>query len=280
MEKVSRCDCHVHIFSPNEFPYAEARKFTPGEASIEALEKNLAGLGIERVVLVQPSVYGSDNSCLVHALQTLGSRARGVAVVSSVNSVDELELLSNSGVRGARLNLAVHGNESLDDALEHLRELELMIPASWHIQLHASLQVIVRLAGHISQSDRVYVVDHLGLPDPLQGIESELWLALLNMLTSGRVFVKLSGPYLVSYDAPNYKDLEPYIASLFATRKDRLLWGTNWPHTQGIARKRMQSLTDVEPFREIDDLFWKRMCESTAYGDILAENASRLYGFF
>jgi len=97
------CDCHVHVFGPAaRYPFARARAYTPPEASIEELLALQKRLGFERVVIVQPSVYGTDNSCTLDALKRLGERARGVAVVDTKSNLPEMQKL---GVRGVRINL-------------------------------------------------------------------------------------------------------------------------------------------------------------------------------
>lgn len=105
------CDCHVHVFGPYEtYPLAANRSYTPGHATVEDLQKHQAILGLKRVVLVQPSVYGTDNSCLLHALKSLGPTvARGIAVVDQLTSPGTLYELKSAGVVGIRLNLASVG---------------------------------------------------------------------------------------------------------------------------------------------------------------------------
>src|SRR5205085_6732177 len=103
------CDCHVHVFEPARFPYASWRAYTPPAAEVGRLQDLHGALGVERVVLVQPSVYGVDNDCMLDALHALGTdRARGVAVVDLATVSDtRLRALHAAGVRGARLNLRV-----------------------------------------------------------------------------------------------------------------------------------------------------------------------------
>src|SRR5215469_14792323 len=75
------CDCHVHIFDPTHYPYFSGRLYTPPEASIDDLRSLQSALHFDRVVVVTPSVYGIDNRCTMNAVRTLGTRARGVAVI-------------------------------------------------------------------------------------------------------------------------------------------------------------------------------------------------------
>src|SRR5690242_21533669 len=71
------CDCHVHVFDPARFPYFAGRVYTPPEATADDLMALQRQLHFDRVVVVQPSVYGVDNACTLNAIKTLGpARAR------------------------------------------------------------------------------------------------------------------------------------------------------------------------------------------------------------
>jgi hypothetical protein len=86
------CDCHVHVFGdPTKFPFAEKRIYTPPQASVEQLLELQRELHLDRVVVVQPSVYGADNACTLDAVRRLGARARGVAVIDRTTSRTALE---------------------------------------------------------------------------------------------------------------------------------------------------------------------------------------------
>src|SRR5262245_19294931 len=99
------CDCHVHVFDPHQFPYDNARIYTPPEASLDDLRNLQAALGFDRVVVVAPSVYSTDNSCTVDAVRQLGARARGVVVLDHSVTTSELDDMTAAGICGARVNL-------------------------------------------------------------------------------------------------------------------------------------------------------------------------------
>ncbi|MEY4583626.1 MAG: hypothetical protein RJB10_123 [Pseudomonadota bacterium] len=276
------CDCHVHVFDPKRFAYVTTRRFTPGEATVAQLKSNLEKVGISNVVLVQPSVYGEDNSCLLSALKELGSTARGVAVVSKHTSSEEMVALQEAGVRGARLNLVVDSFEDTGLALLKLIEIEQHIPANWHVQLHVSQPVLCALANHISQSNRTYVLDHMGLPDIASGHKANNWLQLLELMKSDRLYVKVSAPYLYSRILNVYTDLAPFVQSILDARSDRVLWGSNWPHTQGTNRNKDIELESIETFRNIDNHAWlyasKKWFGKNAL-KVMSENSKSLYGY-
>ena len=98
------CDTHAHVFGPgSRFPYAETRSYTPPDAPLQKYLHMLDTLGVERAVLVQPSVYGTDNTAMLDAMKAAGGRLRGVAVVAEDVSDEELGKLDAAGVRGVRL---------------------------------------------------------------------------------------------------------------------------------------------------------------------------------
>lgn len=56
------CDTHFHVFGPPEnFPFVSTHEYTPPAAPLEHYKKMAAIIGIERAVVVQPSVHGLDN---------------------------------------------------------------------------------------------------------------------------------------------------------------------------------------------------------------------------
>jgi predicted TIM-barrel fold metal-dependent hydrolase len=280
------CDSHVHVFDPARFAYTPQRRFTPGSATVARLRQHLAAVGAQRVVLVQPSVYGHQHHALVDALATLNTggqdMARGVAVLAPHSTAAEVDTLAAAGVVGTRLNLAVHGHCDAHGAHSQLQAMERLTPLGWHIQLHAPLAVLAALAPSLAHTPRTYVVDHLGLPGPALPPTHPHWQALLSWLATGQVYVKLSAPYLASPPATGHTEREALVRSLVAAAPHRLLWGSNWPHTQGTGRPSDHNALQPEPFRVVDDPHWLAQCRAWA-GEhahaVLAGNAARLYRF-
>jgi predicted TIM-barrel fold metal-dependent hydrolase len=234
------------------------------------------------VVLVQPSVYGDNNACLLNAMNDLTGIAGGVVVISPATSSLEVDEMHQLGVRGARLNLVVNHEHDPEVAIRKIKELDSVIPEAWHIQLHVSIDALGAIFDRLDGSKRVFVLDHLGLPDVTRGTQSFAWQSLLRLVGAGGLFVKLSAPYLSSVSGPPYSDLEPLVKSLLRIRPDRVLWGSNWPHTQGVARNVHASVETIEAFRHVDDKQWLQLCSSAdeqASSALFSENARRLYDF-
>jgi predicted TIM-barrel fold metal-dependent hydrolase len=281
------CDCHVHIFDAERYPFAAGRSYTPGRAVVSDLLGFERRLGIERVVVVQPSVYGTDNSALLAALKELGTyRARGVAVIDPrVITDSELRALNDQGVRGVRLNLEVKGQRDHAVALEQLkRAAQTVAPLGWSIQIYADVDVLAAMAPAIAELPVPVILDHFaGVRVARQPEQQDAFETVLQLVRDGNVYVKLSAPYRASQDAPNFDDIAPFASQFIRVRPDRMLWASDWPHT-GSASHRDGDLTRVEPFRKEDAgraLNNVLACASTPTirRQILVDNPARLYGF-
>lgn len=272
------CDCHVHVFDPR-FPYAGDRAYTPGPASGEQLDELHWRLGVSRAVLVQPSPYGTDNSCLLAQLRVRGDRARGVVVFDPAASAP-LGEWHTLGVRGARVNLATFAIDDPAVALAPLRATAAAIAdLGWHLQVFTELSVVAALADDLARLPVPVVLDHFALASPDLGQPG--LPELTDLLRSGAAYVKLSAPHRIS-TAVDHADVAPLARALAAAAPDRLLWGTDWPHTGGRPRTPGNRLS-VEPFEPIDDArALARLLEWTGPDvgrRILVDNPVGLYGF-
>lgn len=277
------CDAHVHVFDPARFPYAASRRFTPGQATAQTLARTQSEAGVSHAVLVQPSVYGHEHTCLLDALHQLGARARGVAVLGQEMKPAAVDQMVALGVCGNRLNLAVEGPSSLDRATGLFEQTLRLTPSDWHLQIHARLDTILGMAPHLLASGRRIVLDHFGLPDLQPPHLPVAWPALLDLLGTGRVFLKLSAPYLLSATTSPYPDLDELRDSLVRHVPGQLLWGSNWPHTQGAARSLEGSANAIEPFRAQNDVAVRDHLQARLSPEvarqIFQDNPEKLYGF-
>ena len=254
------CDCHVHVFGPAaRYPLAPDRAYTPPEASLEDLLRTEEALGMERMVVVQPSVYGTDNTCMLDALEALGSRARGVAGVDELSSLDDLHA---AGVRGVRVNLQT-GN---------LRDPQLVAKAAarvgmlgWHVQAFARIAILKDL----KPLPTTLVIDHFGLPRDQSDCEY-----LVRLIRTQDVYVKLSGPQRLPMEPG------PLVQALVAAAPERCVWGSDWPHPVSAARNPKA----VQPFDEVDDVaalarLREWIPDEKVLRKILVDNPVRLYEF-
>jgi predicted TIM-barrel fold metal-dependent hydrolase len=231
------CDCHVHVFEPGRFPYSASRRYTPGQASVDDLLALQRTLGLTRIVLVQPSVYGVDHACMLDALRRLGTRAKGVGVIDEAMAPSAILELDRAGIRGASINLEVARQRDPADAARRLRKVADRIPPHWHMQIYTALPVIAALKEEIAGLPMPAVIDHFGLARAEGGPGQPGFEDLLTLVSSGRTYVKLSAPYLISKRSPNYDDVAGVARALVKACPDRVLWGSNWPHTGGANRR-------------------------------------------
>ena len=278
------CDCHTHVFGdPKRFPFFDGRTYTPESASAAELQKMHRALHVDRVVIVQPSVYGTDNSCTLDAIRQIGPTARGVAVIGAQTTETQLDEMHRRGIRGIRINLETSGIEDPSVAKQHFKAGAAVMKRrhGWHIQIYTSLGLIAALKDEVSASPVPVVFDHFGGLQAADGPHQAGLDALLALVQSGKAYVKLSAPYRVSKLAPNFPDVAPFAKALVATNPARMLWGTDWPHPQTKAGTDPHQVT---PLYQIDDgrdlnLFAEWVPDAAQRRAILVDNPARLYGF-
>jgi len=279
------CDCHTHIFGdPRRFPFTAGRVYTPEPASIDEMRRLHRALRTSRVVIVQPSVYGSDNRCTLDAVSQLGPDARGIAVIDDHTSDAALDEMGRAGMRGIRLNLETAGQT---DPAVGRRRLQAAIGRikgrNWNIQIYTRLPVIDGLADQVAKSPVPIVFDHFGGALASLGIRQPGFDALLSLVRSGHAYVKVSGSYRSSTEAPDYRDVLPLASALIEANPRRVLWGTDWPHPDS-SRTPGRQATDLAPLLHIDDgrvfnqlAVW--VPDPAQRKIILVDNPARLYGF-
>jgi len=277
------CDCHVHIFGPPErYPLVPDRVYMPSQASVADLVGLQKALGLERVVIVQASPQGTDNRCLVDALHELaasGRAARGVAVVEPGAPLRELH---DAGVRALRVNLQSTGSNDTSAARASLRAAAALAePLGWHIQTYTNLLMVASLRDTIRTLPVPLVVDHFGLASAAKGPGQEGFSDLLELAAEGKIYVKLSAPYRIT-SRPDGSDGEVIARPLINANPERMLWGTDWPHTgawPGVPRLRDRP----EPFHPVDDgqqlNLLGKWATQAELRRILVDNPARLFGF-
>ncbi|HEV2426151.1 MAG TPA: amidohydrolase family protein [Terriglobia bacterium] len=281
---VKSCDCHTHIFDPLHFPYSPHRTYTPEAALPEEMAALHRALHVERVVIVTPSVYGTDNSATLFGITARGSSARGVAVIDERTKESELDTMAGAGVRGVRFNLVTTGGIDLGAARRQVTRANHRIKRhNWHIQIYARPEVISSLRGLIQDLSVPVVFDHFGGMQADLGIEQPGFVDLVELVASGKAYVKLSAAYRASKRGPDYPDVVPFAKALIAANEERVLWGTDWPHP-GTTPPPGGQRTDVTPLLQIDDgrllnQFAVWAPDPAVRQKILVDNRARLYGF-
>ena len=264
-------DCHHHIYDAR-VPVDPRATLRPADALVSDYRLLQKRLGTSRSVVVQPSTYGTDNRCLVDALHQMGDTARGIAVVDSDISQAELDRLHAAGVRGARLNLARPAGAAIEDIGTLARAVE---PLGWHLQVHALGDSYVENIHWLRALPVPLVIDHLGrLPLP-QGIDHPAFALLRALVDAGQTWIKLSGAYHDSTSgAPDYEDASSVFKAWLSIAPERMLWGTDWPHTAAMAGEK-----PMPDDARLLDLVGTWMPEKGIRDRILVDNPATLYGF-
>jgi 2-pyrone-4,6-dicarboxylate lactonase len=264
----SSCDVHFHAFEPG-YPYVSRPHYTFPEATLDQYLAVCAFLGIERMVLVQPSFYGTDNSLLLDALQRLGDRARGVVMVEEDISEAQLDLFHARGVRAIRLDLFARASWSRTDLQAYiLRMLERAKPRGWHLQFYTPGYVVRDLLPFLATIEHDFVIDHMGYMLEEDGLTAKDFARLLEVMQTGYAWLKLSGPYRIAKHR-GYEAVAPLARQIAATRPERALWGSDWPHLPDGTRDT----------GELVNLLLDWAPSETTRRQILVEIPLRLFGF-
>lgn len=277
------CDCHTHVIGdPATYPLLPTRVYTPAPALPSELARLHQALGIQRVVIVTPSAYGTDNSATLWGVSTRGANARGIVVIDGNTPDAQLDTMHRAGIRGARLYLADAGvkPESARRQFAHLSAR--LAKRNWHIQIFTTPEMVVALKDLILKSPVPVVFDHFGGARGELGVTQPGFVELLRLMRSGKVYVKISAAYRFSSQPPSYGDMAPLARSLVDVRADRVLWGTDWPHTNGAVAG--QSAATVSSFIKVDDayllnLFGTWVPERKIRNQILVDNPRQFYDF-
>ena len=266
------CDTHAHIYAPpGKYPYSKRRAYDPAPCTLDDYLYLQDVLGIERAVIVNPSIYGNDNRPTLDAIARVGSRFRGIAVVTPDVTDKELTRLHAGGMRGLRTTTLTGGGTRV----EHIATLaDKVKDLGWVVQVH--LNRIEDLSDIVPLLERLptrYLIDHFGRVRGDEGVAHPAFQTLLRRLRSDdRCWAKLCSFYRLSDSGPPaYADMVPMAQALIEAAPDRLVWGTNWPHPQ--YPDRMPNDGDLV------DVMRSWTGDATIFCRIFADNPARLFGF-
>lgn len=269
------CDTHAHVFGPFErYPLIVELDYTPPLAPAERYLAMLDRLGLERGVLVHSTAQSLDNRVTLDALDSAPERLRGTAVVEPSVAPETLTELSRHGFRSLRFTemqapdgrqlFYVQRFDALAQLAPQLRDL------GWHAQLWAPCATLVARAPELLEHGVALVFDHMGLPDVERGVGDRDFEGLLDLLSSGEVWIKVP-PQRPSHRFPDYEDVRPFFDALVEARPDRLVWGSDWPHLHSGDR--------TPDGGHLLDLLREWTADEALLRAILVENPQALFGF-
>lgn len=271
-------DTHMHVVDPNKFPLSKDAKYQPSPHTIADAQKFFSGLGISKMVIVQPSIYGNDNSCTLDGLKQLGT-GNGRAVIQfdpDVTFSKQLEEWHALGVRGVRLNFKSVGAKVEGASLAAMlnKYANAVRPLDWVLELYISMEDLPLLEPIVPDLGGVKIcIDHFGHPtsaslstaqssDVLPGFTS-----LANMLKMGNIWVKVSAAYRLDKD-PQHPLVQSLGRYIIRSRPDRCVFSTDWPHTR---------FEDVDVSIYLEELFKWCDAENVPLKQILVDNAEELF---
>lgn len=279
------CDTHTHIFGdPKEFPMWSGRVYTPEPALPPEMKALHKALHIQRVVIVTPSIYGTDNAATLYGMKAYGPGARGVAVIDDKTTESELDSMGRAGIKGIRINLATVNQSDPDIGRKRLQAaIDRVKARGWHIQMYIAASILPGIKDLVASSPVPVVFDHFGGAETAKGMQQPGWPELLELVKTGKAWVKISGAYRASKQAPDYPDLVPYAKALIAANSDRIVWGSDWPHPDSSPPPGRKA-TELNPVWHFDDAKLLNLLpvwapDAVLRKKILVDNPAKLYGF-
>jgi len=280
---VGACDCHVHVVGPQaDYPMDAGRHYTPGPAGCDALSGHMDQMGLSRAVIVQPSIYGTDNRCTLDGLAQMAGAGRGIAVVDEGVGDADLQALDRGWMRGLRLNLESTGRSSPQAVRDGLAYwADRVAPLGWHLQVYASLDAIAASASVLGALPVPVVLDHFAMIPAGLPLDDARVRAVFDLVGSGAAYVKLSGTYRIEPPEGAAQATRALARAFIACNSERMVWASDWPHTN---REPGKGPLEVSAYRRIGQERLRR--EIDAWFDtpevlnrVLVENPARLYGF-
>ena len=265
------CDAHCHIFGPgSRYPYAPDRSYTPPDAPLGMFRTLHATLGVERAVIVNASVHGTDNRVATDAVAQSGGRYRVVANIDDTLSDRELEALHQGGVRGCRFNFVRHLG-GVPDPRVFERVVAQAAALGWHLDFHFDAIDLPDYADMLRRLPVPYAIDHMGRVKAADGLDQKPFHILLELMRRDeKCWVKVCGCERVSSAGPPFHDAVPFARRIVETAPDRVIWGTDWPHPNVTTMPNDGDLVDLIPLFAPEPELQRKL---------LVDNPARLFDF-
>ena len=223
-------DTHFHVWAPHLFPYADTRNHTPPAAPIEHYLAIARVLGLERGVMVQPNAHGTDTRVTLDAIRKADGRVRGMIRADAKLTPADIQRLHAEGVRGLRMALRRKDGHVFDDSL--LRKMvDLLRPVGWPLDLQLDGDMIEPISAIIRSIPIPVIIDTMGHLDLRNGLEHPAFHEMLDMLETGKVWVKTNGANRFMARGVPYDVVVTMAQRYIAAAPHRILWGTDWPHS-------------------------------------------------
>jgi predicted TIM-barrel fold metal-dependent hydrolase len=266
-------DTHFHIFGPpNRFPYAESRRYTPPTAPIEHWLSVSSAIGIERGFVVTPSVHDLDPAVTLDAIARSEGRIRGMIRANSDMTASDIKRLHDGGIRGLRFPFAKVVRRAFDEQEFHAN-IARIEPANWVVEFQIdgdSLEVHADLIGNVPLPT---IIDEFAGIQPKDGLDQPAFRTLLDLLAKPNVYLKLICPDRFLHVGQRYEDVVAMARAVIAKAPDRIIWGSDWPHSYVFEANAIPNDGDLI------DMLLDFAPDETVRHKILVENPKRLLDF-
>jgi len=265
------CDTHTHIFGPaSRYPFAPNRPYNPPEAPLEAFRALHEKIGVERCVIVNATVHGTDNRVVTDAIAQSGGAYKGIANVSDEMSDEELEALDKGGIRGCRFAFLKRLG-GVGDMNKFNRIVHRVAELGWHVDVYFEPGTIGEFASTLTALPTPYVIDHMGTVLAAKGLDDPSFRALLDLQAKDeKCWVKITGLERASAAGKPFHDATVFAKRLIENAPDRVLWGTDWPHPNVKIMPNDGEIVDLIPLYARDPAIRHKL---------LVENPARLFSF-
>ena len=264
------CDAHMHVFGPlDRYPCVERPHYTLPDGKLAHYLRLMEVLKLKRFVIVQPSFYGTDNRCMIDALQVAGSIARGVAMIEEDTDAATLERFHKAGVRAVRLDLFARSALPTVEIQRYItRMAKRCATLGWHLQFYAPGWVVRNLIPFLADVQTDFVIDHMGYMLEEDGLTQDDFARLLDLLRDGNCWLKLSAPYRIAKHR-GYEAVAPMARGIIAAAPHKVIWGSDWPHIPDGSRDTGELLNLLAQWTN----------DAAVHRAILADNPARLFDF-
>jgi len=265
------CDTHCHVIGPKEkFAFSPASTSNPADAPKEMLFALHERLGVERCVIVQTAVHGTDNRVVEDAMAAKGGTYLGIALLPATVDSAELRRLDRLGFRGVRYNFIKH-LQQVATIGEVLALAPRLADIGWHLQVYMDSSYLADMGPALERSPVPVVIDHIGRIDASLGLDQPQFQTLLRLMENEKFWVKVAGCDRITRAGPPYADAVPFARKLVADFTDRVVWGTDWPHPHHAP--------PVPDDGALVDLIAEFAPAAAQRQAILVDNPTRLYRF-
>jgi predicted TIM-barrel fold metal-dependent hydrolase len=263
-------DTHFHVYAPHLFPFAEKRRYTPPAAPVEHYLQINSAIGLERGVIVQPSVHGTNTAVTLHAVANSSGRLRGMIRSDPNLKLDDVKRLKDAGIVGLRFPISRDLGDSLKEEVFH-HNVALMQHVGWVVDMQIDADVMVARAEMIKSVKLPVVIDTWGRVDPRKGFDDPAFRTLVELISNHNVYVKIHGTNRYLDRGVAYADMIKTAHALIKAAPDHILWGTDWPHSEIFQPNKMPNDGDLI------DMLLDYAPDETIRTKILVENPKRLF---